>query len=153
MKMNIKGNDNFETPDELFDQLNRIFNFTLDAACTSTNCKCPKGYYYDKGQDSLKMNWGGDRVFCNPPFSRKSEFIKKAYMEVLFHNCPIVVMVLPLNCMDSEAFQNFVYTYFDFEILRGRVSFIDSETGKPKQKNNSGTVIVYFKRRITRGNK
>lgn len=74
-------------------------------------------------------------------------------MEVLFHNCPIVVMVLPLNCMDSEAFQNFVYTYFDFEILRGRVSFIDSETGKPKQKNNSGTVIVYFKRRITRGNK
>lgn len=148
MKMNVRGNDNFETPQELFEQLDRVFNFTLDAACTSENCKCPKGFYHDKGQDALDMNWGGERVFCNPPFSRKSEFIKKAYMEVLLHNCPVVVMVLPLNCMDSVAFQDLVYKYFDFEILRGRISFIDPTTKKPMKGNNSGTVIVYFKKRI-----
>ena len=79
MKMNVKGNDNFETPQELFNQLDAIFNFTVDAACTSENCKCPKGYYYDKGQDGLYADWGGERVFCNPPFSTKADFIKKAF--------------------------------------------------------------------------
>lgn len=59
MKMNVKGNDNFRTPDHLFDQLNRIFNFTLDAACTREDCKCNTGYYYDAGIDALKMSWGG----------------------------------------------------------------------------------------------
>ena len=59
MKMNVKGNDNFRTPDHLFEQLNRIFNFTLDAACTREDCKCNTGYYYDAGIDALKMSWGG----------------------------------------------------------------------------------------------
>jgi len=150
MKMNVKGNDEFETPKELYDQLNDIFNFTVDAACTSDNCKCKKGFYHDKGVDSLQMSWKNERVFCNPPFSRKAEFMKKAYMEVQFYQCPIVVMILPLNCMDSHAFQTFIYPYFHFEILRGRVSFIDPETKQPKLKNNSGTVIVYFKKPIKR---
>ena len=36
MKMNQKGkgNDNFETPDYIFNQLNKIFDFNLDVACT-----------------------------------------------------------------------------------------------------------------------
>lgn len=59
MKMNVKGNDNFRTPDHLFEQLNRIFNFTLDAACTTEDCKCVSGYYHDTGIDALKMSWGG----------------------------------------------------------------------------------------------
>lgn len=42
MKMNQKGktNDNFETPKYIFEQLNRVFTFTLDAACTKANCLC-----------------------------------------------------------------------------------------------------------------
>lgn len=59
MKMNVKGNDNFRTPDHIFSQLNRIFNFTLDAACTTEDCKAPRGLYYDKGIDSLSRTWGG----------------------------------------------------------------------------------------------
>ena len=64
MKMNVKGNDNFRTPDHLFEQLNRIFNFTLDAACTREDCKCNTGYYYDSGIDALKMSWGGGVCFA-----------------------------------------------------------------------------------------
>lgn len=59
MKMNVKGNDNFRNPQALYDQLDRIFNFTLDAACTSENCKAPRGLYYDKGIDALQTSWGG----------------------------------------------------------------------------------------------
>lgn len=36
-----------------------------------------------------------------------------------------------------------------YEVLEGRISFIDPATNKPKSGNNSGTVIVYFKKKIS----
>ena len=95
MKMNVRGNDGFETPDFLYRQLDRVFNFTLDAACTTANCKAPRGLYFDQGIDALQTSWGGERVFCNPPFSQKAAFIAKAYNEVINGQCAIVVIVLP----------------------------------------------------------
>lgn len=58
MKMNVKGNDNFRTPDHVFKQLNDIFNFTLDAACTLEDCKCESGFFYDYGVDAIQESWG-----------------------------------------------------------------------------------------------
>ena len=150
MKMNVKGNDNFCTPDHLFEQLNQIFNFTLDAACTSENCLCKYGFCFDRGIDALQNSWKGQRVFCNPPFSQKAAFIEKAYNEVINGDCPVVVMVLPSNCQDSKAFQQYIKKKFFYETLSGRVAFIDPETNKPMKGNNSGTTIVYFKKDITR---
>lgn len=68
MKINNKGftNDLFRTPHSIFKQLDDIFNFTLDAACTSYDSKCMQGNFYDKGIDGLSVSWQG-RVFCNPP--------------------------------------------------------------------------------------
>ena len=150
MKMNVKGNDNFRTPRDVFKQLDAIFNFTLDAACTSENCLCPKGFLFDFGFDALTCSWEGHRVFCNPPFSQKAKFIEKAYNEVINGNCPIVVMILPSNCQDSKAFQKYIKKNFFYETIAGRVSFINPETGKPQKGNNSGTTIVYFKKDIER---
>ena len=150
MKMNVKGNDNFRTPNSLYEQLDRIFNFTLDAACTTEDCKVEKGFYFDKGIDALKMSWGGERIFCNPPFSKKAEFIEKAYNEVINGDCPIVVMVLPSNCHDSKAFQKYIKKNFYYETICGRISFIDPHTGEERKGNNSGTTIVYFKKDIER---
>lgn len=59
MKMNVRGNDNFQTPQGLYDQLDKIFNFTLDAACTREDCKAPDGLYHDEGVDALACSWGG----------------------------------------------------------------------------------------------
>lgn len=77
MKMNVKGNDNFRTPDHVFKQLNDIFNFTLDAACTTEDCKCERGFFYDNGIDALKISWGGSvysairRLVKRPPLSKR----------------------------------------------------------------------------------
>lgn len=150
MKMNVKGNDDFETPEHLFEQLNSIFKFTVDAACTLSNCQCKRGFFFDNGFNGLEESWESERVFCNPPFSNKADWIRKAHNEVQYNGCPICVMILPTNCMESESFQKYVYHNYFFEILKGRVSFIDPQTKQPKSGNNSGTVIVYFKKRIER---
>ena len=148
--MNQKGNDCFRTPPSLFKQLNDIFNFTLDVACDSKNCLCEKGCYFDKFLSGLDTTWGKNRCFCNPPFSNKAMWIEKAYKEVVENVCPVVVMILPLNSMDSKAWHKYIEGKMHYEIIEGRVSFIDPKTGKPKSGNNSGTVIVYFKKKIKR---
>lgn len=148
MKMNQKGrgNDEFCTPDYIFQQLNRIFNFTLDVAASSSNTKCLE--YMPKELSALEYHWGNYRCFCNPPFSKKAEFIKKADDEIQNYECPICVMILPLNCMDTKVWHEYIEGRYHYEILKGRIAFIDPETNKPKKGNNSGTVIVYFKKKI-----
>jgi site-specific DNA-methyltransferase (adenine-specific) len=146
-KQKIKKDD-WGTPNYLYDQLNARFNFTLDVACTTNNCKSPYGLYYDKGIDGLKESWCGERVFCNPPFSEKDKWIRKACKEITQGDCPLVVMILP-NCIDTRAFNDCIYNQFKWEHLPYRVSFLDEE-GKAVPGNPSGTIIVYFWKNIKR---
>ena len=89
MKMNQKGNDNMMTPGFLYNHLNVMFGFTLDAACDSNNCLAAEGFCYDQGSDGLEKSWLDHVVFCNPPYSQKDYWIKKAHDEVLYGNCPV----------------------------------------------------------------
>ena len=59
MNQKGKGNDCFQTPPFIFEQLNNIFNFTHDIACTTKNKLCENGFCFDLGQDALKTQWGG----------------------------------------------------------------------------------------------
>lgn len=47
--------DLWSTPQELFDKLNKEFNFTLDPCANHINAKCQK--YYTIDDDGLKQNW------------------------------------------------------------------------------------------------
>ena len=51
------GNDEWETPQEVFDRLNAEFDFDLDPCATSQNHKCSE--YYTIDQNGLLKNWGG----------------------------------------------------------------------------------------------
>lgn len=146
MKMNTKGNglDSFQTPDHLFEDLNRKFVFEVDAACESHNKKLLRGFCIDEGVSGLEKSWEGVRVFCNPPFSEKDKWIRKAHDEVQTNKCVLVVMVLPTNSMSASVWDDVIYPNYKFDVLRGRVSFINPKTGKPATGNNSGTTIVYF---------
>ena len=57
----------WETPKAFFDQLNRLFGFTLDACASSENAKV--GNYYTVEQNALTQEWQGV-VWCNPPYGR-----------------------------------------------------------------------------------
>ena len=59
----------WETPQKLFDELDAEFHFTLDAAASDENHKCAR--YFTQNDDGLRQNWGGETVFCNPPYGSK----------------------------------------------------------------------------------
>lgn len=68
--------DMWATPQELFDELNNEFSFTLDACAVRENAKCHN--YYTPEQDGLAQPWTG-RVWCNPPYGRSlGKWVKKA---------------------------------------------------------------------------
>jgi site-specific DNA-methyltransferase (adenine-specific) len=58
------------TPVAFFRKLDRRYRFTLDPCATPENAKCP--VYFTKEDDGLKQDWGTHRVFCNPPYGRKT---------------------------------------------------------------------------------
>ena len=67
----------WETPQKLFDELNKEFHFTLDPCATKENAKCKK--FYTKEDDGLSKDWLNERVFMNPPYGREiGKWVKKA---------------------------------------------------------------------------
>lgn len=58
--------DEWETPQELFNELNQEFHFTLDPCASADNHKCEK--WYSRSDDGLSKSWIGETVFVNPPY-------------------------------------------------------------------------------------
>lgn len=72
--------EDWETPRWFFEKLNSVFGFTLDVCATAANRKAES--FYDLQMDGLKQNWQTDgAAWCNPPFSRNSDFVSKAIEE------------------------------------------------------------------------
>ena len=55
-----RNSDEWETPDDLFQELNNEFHFDLDPCATEQNHKCKK--FYTAENSGLSAPWGG--VFC-----------------------------------------------------------------------------------------
>lgn len=53
-------NDEWETPQAIFDELDKEFHFTLDPCSTHKNHKCPQ--YFTKEEDGLSQKWGGGGI-------------------------------------------------------------------------------------------
>lgn len=120
--------EEWETPQELFDELNKKHHFTLDPCATDKNWKC--AYHFTKEQDGLVQNWGGQIVFCNPPYGRNiSKWVAKAAKEGA-KNFTKVVMLLPART-DTAWFHDYIYNKAEVVFLRGRLKFGGSKNSAP----------------------
>lgn len=111
----------WSTPKDFFDNLNEEFHFTLDPCADDLNHKCDK--YYTKNQDGLKQDWGGEIVFCNPPYGRDvNKWVKKCWEEVYQKKCKLAIMLLPART-DTLWFHNYIYNKAEVRFLKGRLKF------------------------------
>jgi site-specific DNA-methyltransferase (adenine-specific) len=115
------------TPSELYERLNREFNFTLDPCCTKENAKCER--YFTTAEDGLKQNWSNDIVFMNPPYGREiGKWIEKAYKESL--KGAIVVCLIPART-DTAYWHDYIFGKAEVRFLRGRIKFGDGDNSAP----------------------
>ena len=122
-----KSNE-WSTPQNLFDELNDEFNFTLDPCATDENAKCSK--YFTIEDNGLSKDWSNDVVFMNPPYGREiKQWIKKAYEESL--NGATVVCLIPART-DTTYWHDFIFDKAnDIRFLRGRLKFGNSKNSAP----------------------
>lgn len=129
--------DNWATPQWLFNELDKEFSFTLDACASADNAKCAK--YYTREQDGLKQNWGGQRVFCNPPYGKEiGKWVAKCSKEAEKLNT-LCVMLIPART-DTKWFHEYIYNKAEIRFLKGRLKFGDSTNSAPFP-----SMIIIFK--------
>ena len=112
--------DNWATPQDFFDQLNARFSFTLDPCADAKNHKCER--YFTREDDGLNQDWGGNIVFCNPPYGREiGKWVKKCHDEAQKPQT-VCVMLIPART-DTRWFHEYIYGKAQIEFVRGRLKF------------------------------
>lgn len=109
------------TPIKTFQELDAEFHFNLDPCATHENHKCDK--YYTIEEDGLQQDWGGQRVFCNPPYGRViGDWVRKCYEESQKPDT-VVVMLIPART-DTAYFHDYIYHKAkEIRFVRGRLHF------------------------------
>lgn len=122
------NSEEWSTPREFFEKLNDEFHFNLDPCATDENHVCDN--YFTKQEDGISKNWGGCRVFCNPPYGNKIKlWVEKCYRESLKENT-IVVMLVPART-DTKWFHDYVYNRAEIRFIKGRLKFGNSKNSAP----------------------
>jgi len=137
--------NDWETPQWLFDELDKEFEFELDVCASRENQKI--AFYFTERQDSLNIDWKSEldqsiiktyNCWMNPPYGRKiGKWIKKANEEAK-KGC-IVVALLPART-DTKWFHEYIYKKHEIRFLKGRLKFVGAEHSAPFP-----SMIVVFK--------
>ena len=122
----------WETPQELFDELDKEFAFTVDVCANDENAKC--AHYYTEKVDGLAQEWEGT-CWCNPPYGRSiQKWIQKAS-----ESNATTVMLLPSRT-DTKWFHDIVLPKArEIRFVRGRLKFGGSKNSAP-----FSSVVVVF---------
>lgn len=119
--------DLWSTPQDLFDELNKEFNFDIDVCALPENAKCER--YFSPQIDGLSQKWEGV-CWCNPPYGREiGKWVEKAYNSAKFGGA-VVVMLLPART-DTKWFHNFIYNIAEIRFIKGRLKFGNAENSAP----------------------
>ena len=130
--------ENWATPTDLFDELNKEFTFTLDAAAAEWNHKVAN--YFTKDQDALTQEWNGT-VWLNPPYGRTiGLWVEKAYKAA--GGGATVVMLLPART-DTRWFHDYAIKG-ELRFIKGRIKFVD-EAGNNNNPAPFPSMLVIFR--------
>ena len=107
--------DEWATPQDLFDSLD-------------------KRVMEDRGivwqMRKLSKNWGGQSVFCNPPYGRQiGKWVQKA-LEESQKPGTVVVMLIPART-DTSWFHDYIYGKAEVRFVRGRIKFGEAKNNAP----------------------
>lgn len=118
----------WETPQDTFDELDKEFHFTLDPCCTEKTAKCKK--FYTKKDNGLRLSWRGERVFVNPPFGKEMPlWIEKGFKESRKPKT-LVVFLIPART-DTRYFHKYIYKKAEIRFIKGRLKFGKSNNSAP----------------------
>lgn len=111
--------DDWSTPKDFYNKLNREFNFDFDP--------CP----LRSEDDGLLVDWMGN-IFINPPYSNVAPFLAKGLDQLEIGNAKVLVYLLAART-DTKWFHNYIYNNPRAEVrfIKGRLKFGESKNSAP----------------------
>ena len=154
------SNDLWRTPQEVFNTLNKEFNFVADMAADHKNAKCK--VFFNEADDSLSFDWANKLnaqypadlnkyVWVNPPYSKPMPWIE----QVIIAQSKGLGAVMALNQDTSVSwFTRAIEFVSEVRFIIGdkkesggysigRIAFLDGE-GNPGKQNNKAQFILIF---------
>ena len=130
----------WNTPDSIYDPLNKEFGFNLDVCATSENTKC--GRFYTKEDNGLLQSWFGI-CWMNPPYGRElAKWIYKAAKEQ--KNGVTTVALIPART-NTGWWHDIIMPKAEIRFIRGRPKFGNAKEGLPWP---MAVVVFYGNKRI-----
>jgi phage N-6-adenine-methyltransferase len=128
MKVHFSSNKiEWETPQDLFDELNKKHRFTLDVCALPENAKCER--YFTPEDNGLLQQWSG-ACWMNPPYGRQiKHWVEKAYRSVRSGSADVVVCLVPART-DTGWWHDYC-AKGEVEFIRGRLRFGGSKHNAP----------------------
>jgi len=133
-------NDDWGTPQALFDQLDAEFSFSLDVCALPHNAKCKM--YLRPEDDALSREWRsgapGSSIWMNPPYGKTiSSWLKKAFQTSLHGER--VVCLIP-NRSNAPWWHEYVMRASEIRFVVKKIPFMGPVKGIPF----FGSCIVVF---------
>jgi site-specific DNA-methyltransferase (adenine-specific) len=143
---NLNHSDEWATPKEFYDELNKEFNFDFDP------CPLMDANNIPPDKDGLIIDWG-QRNYINPPYSKniKEAFVKKAIQES--KKGKLCVMLLPVSTSTKLFHEHILPNADDIRFVKGRIKFLGTNTKGEFVTNKTpmhDSMIVVFKPKITK---
>lgn len=134
--MRTSLDDTWTTPKDFFDEINKEFNFGLDAAALQSSTLVPDNWYGPdhpdtSRRDGLARTWHTDTdkpIWLNPPYGRIiKKWVAKAAEES--RGGGIVVCLVPARTDTSWWHESCIM--HEVRFLRGRLKFGGSKNSAP----------------------
>jgi len=121
-RFHVQRKQTWKTPVEVYNELNKEFQFTLDP--------CPANPNFD----GLTISWTNERVYCNPPYCDIAPWLAK------FSEAAIAVYLLPART-GTQWWADYAPLAREVRFVRGRLKFDDAKQSAPEW-----SVILVFRR-------
>ena len=136
--MRTSLDDTWTTPRDFFDELNKEFNFGLDAAALQNSTLVPDNWYGPDhpdpaARDALRIDWNhnsrGRPIWLNPPYGRViKDWVRKA-SEVASGGGTVVCLV-PART-DTHWWHDYCINAYEIRYIRGRLKFGGQKNSAP----------------------
>ena len=136
--------DLWQTPQGLYDALDKEFNFQLDCCADSSNT-FHRNYFSESFSflDNPPNHFGEIRAaFINPPYSKTSLFLDKVASDAIDYNITFVAIVNANT--DTKWFADAVKSANEVRLFTGRISFIKPD-GKKASGNPKGQCLIIWR--------
>lgn len=124
-----KRSDEWQTPQGLFERLNKQYKFDLDLAASDNNTKCQN--FFSKENSYLSNTLKGQpNAWLNPPFSLAYEFFKKVGIDFTSQDNAdaMAVCIYKSSNMEASVWQEQILPKASWVlILKKRTNYIDPE--------------------------